>query len=119
MSAAPIDLAELRATLVERLQALRAARETTADARRPVELDQTSVGGLSRMDAMQGQAPAMATDQRRQDEARRIESTMNRMDDDEYGYCIDCGEDIGAARRGRPHHSVLHPLRLGRAPGVF
>jgi len=98
MSATPIDLAELRATLVERLQALRAAHETTANARRPVELDQTSVGRLSRMDAMQGQALAIATDQRRQDEARRIESTIKRIDEDEYGYCIECGEDIGARR---------------------
>ena len=56
------ELAALRAALVMRLEVLRATSETTVDNRRPVELDQTSVGRLSRMDAMQVQAMALATE---------------------------------------------------------
>jgi len=65
MTGAAPDLVALHAALVERLESLRAASETTADNRRPVELDQTSVGRVSRMDAMQVQAMAVATDRRR------------------------------------------------------
>jgi len=98
MSKTEADLRALRAQLVERLESLRAASETTADNRRPVELDQTSVGRVSRMDAMQGQAMAVATEQRRRDEARRIEAAIKRIDEGEYGYCIACGEDIAEKR---------------------
>jgi len=98
MKDASPDLAALRASLLVRLEALRAASETTADNRRPVELDQTSVGRLSRMDAMQGQALAQATDRRRHDEARRVEAAIKRIDAGEYGFCISCGEPIPAKR---------------------
>lgn len=81
-----------------RLEALRDASQTTADTRRPVELDQTSVGRLSRMDAMQGQALAQAVERRRKDEMRRIEAALSRIDEGEYGFCISCGEEIAAKR---------------------
>ena len=92
------ELRTLRAALVSRLEGLREASEATADTRRPVTLDQTSVGRLSRMDAMQGQAMALAVEERRKDEARRIEATLRRIDEGEYGYCISCGEEIAAKR---------------------
>ncbi|MEM7398132.1 MAG: TraR/DksA C4-type zinc finger protein [Pseudomonadota bacterium] len=92
------DISRLRAQLVARLQALSDTSETTADNRRPVALDQTSVGRLSRMDAMQGQAMAVATEQRRRDEARRIEAAIKRIDEGDFGYCIACGEEIAAKR---------------------
>ena len=98
MNAVQADLRTLRAQLVERLEALRDTSETTADNRRPVELDQTSVGRVSRMDAMQVQAMAVATEQRRHDEARRIEAAIKRIDEGEYGYCTACGADIAEKR---------------------
>ena len=91
-------LARLRAGLIDRLEALRAASETTAENRRPVELDQTSVGRLSRMDAMQVQAMALAAERKRHDEARRIEAAIRRIDEGEYGYCVSCGDEIAAKR---------------------
>ena len=91
-------LAALRAALLERLEGLRAASETTAENRAPVELDQTSVRRLSRMDAMQGQALAVATERRRHEEMQRVEAAIKRIDEGEYGYCIACGEVIAAKR---------------------
>ena len=98
MTEAQTDLRALRAQLVERLNGLRDTSETTADDRRPVELDQTSVGRASRMDAMQVQAMAVASEQRRHDEARRIEAAIKRIDEGEYGYCTACGEEIAEKR---------------------
>lgn len=98
MSEARTDLRALRVQLTTRLQDLRAASETTADNRRPVALDQTSVGRVSRMDVMQVQAMAVASERRRHEEARRIEAAITRIDADEYGYCIACGEEIAPKR---------------------
>ena len=92
------DLAALRGALLERLEVLRAASETTAETRAPVELDQTSVGRLSRMDAMQVQAMAVATERRRAEDAARVEAAIKRIDEGEYGYCISCGEEIAKKR---------------------
>ncbi len=63
-----------------------------------VELDQTKVGRLSRMDAMQAQAMAKASSQRRDQMLRQIEAALNRIDDDEYGYCKECDEPINPKR---------------------
>ncbi|MEM9343458.1 MAG: TraR/DksA C4-type zinc finger protein [Pseudomonadota bacterium] len=63
-----------------------------------VMLDQASVGRLSRMDALQRQAMAQATARRRDGERTRILAALKRVEDGEYGYCTDCGDDIAPAR---------------------
>jgi DnaK suppressor protein len=92
------DLRALRASLVTRLETLRAASETTAENRRPVELDQTSVGRLSRMDAMQVQAMAQAVEARRRGRLQRIDAALKRLEAGDYGYCVSCDEEIPAKR---------------------
>lgn len=86
-------------TLLEsRLIELHSQDETNADSRDTVVLDQTSVGRLSRMDAMQQQAMAKATRQKRATEVLAIKNALLRLEEGEYGYCEDCGEDIPAKR---------------------
>ncbi len=63
-----------------------------------VELDQTMVGRLSRIDALQGQAMAEEVKRRRDNELWRIKAALSRMDEDEYGYCLNCGDDIDEKR---------------------
>ena len=94
----PVELGRIRAELVARLAALQASSAATAEERRPVALDQAAVGRLSRMDAMQVQAMAQAAEQRRQDEARPVEAAIRRIDADEYGDCVACGDEISAGR---------------------
>lgn len=98
MTATGDDIERIRQALVDRLDALRHTTESTADDRRPVELDQTSVGRLSRMDAMQMQAMAQATERRRAVEMVRIEAALKRIDDGDYGWCVRCGEAIAPKR---------------------
>lgn len=69
-----------------------------AEDRRTVPLDQQSIGRLSRMDALQRQAMAEATLRRRQNRRRRIDAALQRIDDGEFGFCQDCGEEIPPAR---------------------
>ncbi len=92
------DLDYFRGKLLERKAELEALVETAAEASDPVQLDQTSVGRLSRMDALQGQAMAQETERRRLAEISRIDAAMVRMDDGEYGYCIVSGDPIPRAR---------------------
>ena len=68
------------------------------DDRATVELDQQSVGRLSRMDALQRQAMAEAAERARTLEIQKIDVALKRIEDDEYGYCIDCGEEIADKR---------------------
>ena len=94
----PEDLSALRARLVERLEGLRTASEATAQSRKPVELDQTTVGRLSRMDALQVQAMAKATERQRLAEIQRVQGAIERIDEGEYGACVMCGDDIAEKR---------------------
>jgi len=63
-----------------------------------VELDQSKVGRLSRMDAMQAQAIAKATGERRETMLRDIEAALKRIDHGSYGLCQDCDDAINPKR---------------------
>jgi DnaK suppressor protein len=93
-----IDVAAFEERLVQRREELRNLSARTDDARKPVALDQQSVGRLSRMDAMQLQAMAQETERRRAGELQRIEVALRRITAGEFGYCARCGEDIPNAR---------------------
>jgi len=79
---------------VELLSLEAASREGSA----PVELDQTKVGRLSRMDALQGQAMALELDRRRKIEIQRIDSALSRIKSGDFGYCVSCDEEIAPKR---------------------
>ena len=63
-----------------------------------VELDQQAIGRLSRMDALQNQAMAKAQQVRRDQEVRRLQAALARMEEGEFGYCEDCGDPIPRGR---------------------
>ena len=95
---AQANYADLKAKLVAERAELLATASTNATAAAPVELDQSRVGRLSRMDAMQAQAMSLATQQRATQRLARISSALQRIDDGEFGDCVRCGEPIGEAR---------------------
>ncbi len=84
--------------LLSRQGELLTLAEDTKENSAPVELDQTMVGRLSRMDAMQGQAMAEEVKRRRDNELSRIRAALQRIEEDEYGYCLSCGDDIAEKR---------------------
>lgn len=87
-----------RALLEAEREALFAASEDTSADRKPVELDQQSVGRVSRGDAMQVQAMAKAQDARRGARIKMIDAALIRIEEGDYGYCAECGEEIPAKR---------------------
>ena len=93
-----IDLETAKRRLFEKRRALQELEAGRAEERQAVELDQTKVGRLSRMDALQRQAMAQETERRRRIELQKIDAALARIDSDDYGYCLSCGEEIGEAR---------------------
>lgn len=95
-------MSEAENTARARLEAMRqeifALSRTAVEDRKPVSLDQQSVGRLSRQDSLQVQAMAKAADARRAGELRRIDAALARLEDGEYGWCVECGEAIDPKR---------------------
>ena len=93
-----IDSSHFRDLLLQRQTELENLVETGSEASKPVELDQTRVGRLSRMDAMQGQVMSLEAKRRREQELNRIGQALKRLELGEYGECLKCGEDIATGR---------------------
>jgi DnaK suppressor protein len=93
-----VDLSAREASLRARLDELDALEAANEQGRAVVELDQQSVGRLSRMDALQNQAMAQETGRRREQERHRIAAALKRIAEDEYGWCAECGERIADKR---------------------
>lgn len=93
-----LELAVVKRRLIARRDELLQLADTTREAVRPVELDQTAVGRLSRMDALQVQAMAVETERRRTVELARIAAALQRFEAGDYGHCVKCGEEIPLRR---------------------
>lgn len=63
-----------------------------------VELDQSSIGRVSRMNAMQQQALAKGVTERLSLRRRKLEAALARLDAGTYGSCCACQEEIGQER---------------------
>ena len=88
----------MRERLLKLRDELESLAKTGDESSAVVELDQSKVGRLSRMDAMQAQAMAKASGQRREAMLRNIEVALKRIDDGDYGLCRSCDEPINPKR---------------------
>ncbi len=93
-----IDVDHFEALLKARRAETEALLNSAAESAAPVTLDQTRVGRLSRMDALQQQAMAQETERRRKLDLMRIDAALARIEADDYGWCVTCGEEIPEAR---------------------
>ena len=102
MHVSDMDKADIESKLRPRLEAeleeLLASSRASSEDRAPVSLDQQSVGRLARMDAMQIQAMAQASERRRQARIVGLRKALERLAEGEYGYCEACGEPIPEGR---------------------
>lgn len=111
----PAERAELRADLDALVVELRESLEGSADAARPVELDQPAVGRVSRIDAIQQQKMLEATRASQRVRLQQIRSALARFEENEYGECQGCGEQIGYARlKARPESAFCIECQTSR-----
>jgi DnaK suppressor protein len=80
MSRTEIDLDMVRKALVQELREIERLDRESAEAREIVQLDQTSVGRLSRVDALQRQALAQEARRRRQQLRQRVQLALTRLE---------------------------------------
>ena len=92
------DLSRFEQRLTARLAELDELSKLGEEGRAVVQLDQQSVGRLSRMDAMQAQSMALATEERREAERTRVAAALKRIESGDYGYCLNCDEEIAVKR---------------------
>ncbi len=93
-----IRLKEMKSRLLEMQSELADETQRGTEGTKTVMLDQQSVGRLSRMDAIQNQAIAQAAQARREQLKNRIQSALARIEEDEFGYCVECGDEIAPKR---------------------
>ena len=91
-----LDLDHFRQRLEKRLIEL--TERDNSGAEEPVELDQSRVGRLSRMDSMQSQAMARHGARLVEQEITRIRAALKLIEEGDYGYCIRCDEEIAEGR---------------------
>jgi len=87
-------------TLKSKLLEMKAALEADTDSGQAdtVELDQSRVGRLSRIDALQSQQLALEAGRRRERQRLAIEGALRRIESGDYGYCYACGEEMSFER---------------------
>jgi len=93
-----VQVQQFKDQLLRLKSELQAVAETSDEATKTVELDQASVGRLSRIDAMQTQQMAQELARRRQQQLIKIESALRRIEAGDYGYCAVCDEEIDPRR---------------------
>lgn len=93
-----IDKDKFEQRLLDLQHILMGVSEITDPNNTSLELDQTKVGRLSRMDAIQGHAMAQAADSRREEQLKLVTLALEKLDEDEYGRCEECDEWIAEAR---------------------
>jgi DnaK suppressor protein len=109
-----IDLKYFKKRLEERLETIDSSQKADKDKNKPLELDQARMGRLSRMDAMQQQAMSQATAYLADAEHRRVKIALERMESGDYGYCMNCDEEIAEGRL-RVDPSLLICISCARA----
>lgn len=93
-----LDLVKFKQLIVALHEETLRTIELTKASSKTVVLDQNSVGRLSRIDAMQGQAMALANTQRQQNFLRELEAGLNDIESGEFGRCKICDKFIATAR---------------------
>ncbi len=92
---------------LEALEAeLKAAEAGKADAMAPVTLD-TSIGRLSRLDAIQSQQMALGLKARQQQALLRVQNALKAVANGTYGQCRRCQEAIALERLEAQPDAVL------------
>lgn len=87
-----------RQRLLDELRGLQEAGAQADASAATVMLDQSSVGRLSRMDAMQQQAMAQGIRERVALRKRKLEAALARLEAGRYGLCCECGAALEQKR---------------------
>ena len=112
------QLRELEGVLRELESELRGTLGRAAEGAKPVELDQSSVGRISRIDALQAQHLAKASARNLELRLQQVTQALHLLSQEEYGFCRLCEEPIGYRRlRARPETPLCLRCQGAREKG--
>lgn len=92
------QLNELHAALKQLEEELQLQLERGKSSTEAVKLDQTLVGRVSRMDAMQQQSVAISTLNKTRSRLKKVLLALAAFESEDYGYCSRCDEPIAFGR---------------------
>lgn len=90
----PLKFSQIRQRLLDELDKVELSLQGSQTAGETVVLDQSSIGRLSRMDALQQQAMAHGLTERLQMSKRKLQAALHRLEAGTYGLCCQCEEEI-------------------------
>jgi DnaK suppressor protein len=93
-----VQIQELHAEIEREIRRLERGMSGAREATRAVELDQTAVGRLSRIDALQNQQMAAGLRGREMARYAQLLEALERIDKGTYGRCQRCGRTIPFGR---------------------
>ena len=85
----PQQLAEIRDELRRNLARLERSMKTNGNGRTP-EIDQSAVGRLSRIEALQNQGMTQNIQERERVQLEQVLKALERLDAGTFGFCTDC-----------------------------
>ena len=88
----------LRSEIEAALDKLLRSMAITDEALKPVELDQTAVGRLSRIDSLQNQGLTKNLREREAVKLGRLQQALIRLEAGTFGLCVECGAEIPFGR---------------------
>jgi DnaK suppressor protein len=91
-------LDQFRLLLIEQRDDLKNSLQMAQSSTETVELDQASVGRVSRGDALQAQSMAVETSRLKQQQLRKISMALSLIESGDYGYCSICDQEIDPRR---------------------
>jgi DnaK suppressor protein len=104
------QITELKADLLRLRETLQEQDTASGESAKPVALDQSAVGRLSRMDALQQQSMAVEEKRRRGVRSQQVAASLAALEEGRYGECRRCEEPIGYRRlKARPESPFCVP----------
>ena len=108
------EVEELRTDLLLLADELRTSIDSAKAGARPVDLGEP-IGRLSRMDAMQQQKMTQANRNASRARLAQIGAALTRIEQDEYGECVGCGENVGFPRlKAKPEAALCIACQSSR-----
>ncbi|HEX2090878.1 MAG TPA: hypothetical protein VHG28_00695 [Longimicrobiaceae bacterium] len=90
----PAQIEEIRGELLRSLSRLERSIKISGEAARPGDLEQDTVGRLSRIDAIQNQGLTQSLHARERQQLASVLEALRRIEEGCYGACVACGGSI-------------------------
>ena len=89
---------ELKKIILSELKALEENLNNARGSSKVIELDQQLIGRLSRIDSIQDKEMSKANLSRRTERKSQLLKVLERLKENDFGFCIDCDEEIDMRR---------------------